>query len=120
MVTTTLIAAVPAPAGYVVDFANPQRHGDVAGYWVFSVGLVLSFSFLAMRVYTKVFVARSFAIEDCEFNDALFAYSSLSSLTNIFHLVCMILAWVSKMVPFDVRRTNKGNIRYLALPYRVF
>ncbi|PQE31434.1 integral membrane protein [Rutstroemia sp. NJR-2017a WRK4] len=64
MATTSLIAAVPAPTGYVVDFANPQRHGDVAGYWVFGVGLVLSFSFLAMRVYTKVFVARSFAIED--------------------------------------------------------
>ncbi|KAM3088643.1 hypothetical protein ACMFMG_000279 [Clarireedia jacksonii] len=72
MVTTTLIAAMPAPEGYVVDFANPQRHGDVAGYWVFGVGLVLSFAFLAMRVYTKIFVARSFVTED----------------------VCFILAWI--------------------------
>jgi hypothetical protein len=78
MVTATPIAAIPAPAGYVVDFANPQRHGDVAGYWVFGVGLVLSFAFLAMRVYTKVVVARSFAVEDCEFNEALFFYSPLS------------------------------------------
>jgi hypothetical protein len=33
---------------------------------------------LAMRVYTKVVVARSFAVEDCEFNEALFFYSPLS------------------------------------------
>ncbi|CAD6441404.1 d6f0f2a0-5329-43f3-8f1a-50973ad2991a [Sclerotinia trifoliorum] len=69
----SLVAAASAPAGYVVDFANPARKGDLSGYWVFGVGMVLSFSFLCMRVYTKVVVARNFAIED----------------------VCLILAWLA-------------------------
>lgn len=58
------LAAIPAPEGYIVNFADPARKGDVTGYWAFGVGIVLSFSFLCMRVYTKLFVARDFAVED--------------------------------------------------------
>ncbi|RAL63088.1 hypothetical protein DID88_004172 [Monilinia fructigena] len=66
------IAAIPAPEGYAVNFDNPARYGEVAGYWVHGVGMVLSFLFLTMRTYTKVFVARNFAVEDA----------------------CLIVAWV--------------------------
>lgn len=58
------IAPIPAPEGYVANFEDPEKMGDVVGYWVFGVGMVLSFSFLCMRTYTKIFVARNFAIED--------------------------------------------------------
>ncbi|CCD42306.1 hypothetical protein BofuT4_P014340.1 [Botrytis cinerea T4] len=58
------IAAIPAPEGYIVNFDNPARYEDITGYWAFGVGTVLSFSFLCMRIYTKVVVSRSFAAED--------------------------------------------------------
>ncbi|KAF2803590.1 uncharacterized protein BDZ99DRAFT_427008, partial [Mytilinidion resinicola] len=57
-------ALIPAPTGYVVNFDHPQRKGEVAGYWVFGVGMVLSFSFLSMRIYTKTVLARMFGLED--------------------------------------------------------
>lgn len=60
------IAAIPAPEGYIVNFDNPARYEDITGYWAFGVGTVLSFSFLCMRIYTKVVVSRSFAAEDGE------------------------------------------------------
>ncbi|KAF7878820.1 hypothetical protein EAF04_000023 [Stromatinia cepivora] len=70
---SSLVAAVSAPPGYIVDFANPARKGDIMGYWVFGVGMVLSVLFLCIRIYTKVVVARNFATED----------------------VCLILAWLA-------------------------
>ncbi|TGO65388.1 hypothetical protein BOTNAR_0078g00140 [Botryotinia narcissicola] len=67
------IASLPAPEGYIVNFDNPARYENITGYWVFGVGIILSFSFLCMRIYTKAVVSRSFAAED----------------------VCLILAWLA-------------------------
>lgn len=60
------MVAIPAPEGYIVNFDDPVRMGDTAGYWVFGVGIMLSFSFLCMRTYTKVLFAKNFAVEDSE------------------------------------------------------
>jgi len=62
--TDGVLTVLPAPAGYVVDFENPIRNGDVAGYWVTGVGLILSSSFLAMRMYTKLVITKNFALDD--------------------------------------------------------
>lgn len=64
--TTTIVAALPAPSGYHVNFDDPARKGDVTGYWVFAIGIVVAFLFLLMRLYTKVFISGSFVIDDGE------------------------------------------------------
>ncbi|TGO39252.1 hypothetical protein BHYA_0057g00190 [Botrytis hyacinthi] len=58
------MASLPAPEGYIVNFDNPARYENITGYWVFGIGIILSFSFLCMRIYTKAVVSRSFAAED--------------------------------------------------------
>jgi hypothetical protein len=54
----------PAPQGYVVDMANPQRIGVAANFWIGGVGMFLATIFLCIRVYTKAFLAKSFAADD--------------------------------------------------------
>lgn len=62
--TDGVLTVLPAPAGYNVDFANPMRTGNIAGYWVTGVGMILSTSFLMMRLYTKIFIIKSFSVDD--------------------------------------------------------
>lgn len=62
--TNGVLTVLPAPEGYVVDFANPARTGDVAGYWVTAFGIGIAAIFLTMRMYTKVFITRNFSIDD--------------------------------------------------------
>lgn len=62
--TTTIVAALPPPSGYHVNFDDPARKGDVTGYWVFAIGIVTAFLFLLMRLYTKVFISGSFVLDD--------------------------------------------------------
>ncbi|KAH7053393.1 hypothetical protein B0J12DRAFT_718522 [Macrophomina phaseolina] len=64
--TTTYLTTTRGtpPPGYRVDFDHPARKGDVTGYWVFAIGLVVAFMFLLMRLYTKICVSRSFVIDD--------------------------------------------------------
>lgn len=62
--TDGVLTVLPAPAGYVVDFENPTRTGNVAGYWVTGIGLILSTSFLAMRMYTKLIITKNFSLDD--------------------------------------------------------
>lgn len=69
--TSTIVAALQAPPGYHVNFDDPMRKGDVQGYWVFAIGIVVSFLFLLMRLYTKIVVSRSFVIDDGEFEISL-------------------------------------------------
>lgn len=57
----------PAPDGYVVDLANPQRMGEAANFWVGVVGMILAALFLGIRIYTKVVLARCFAADDGTF-----------------------------------------------------
>ncbi|KAH7095342.1 hypothetical protein FB567DRAFT_601183 [Paraphoma chrysanthemicola] len=54
----------PAPPGYIVDLANPQRSGVAANFWVGSVGMVIAALFLCTRIYTKTVLARSFTSDD--------------------------------------------------------
>jgi hypothetical protein len=62
--TNGVITAIPAPEGYVVNFENPQRTGNIAAYAVCAVGMVLAFLFMAQRLYVKVIVRRSFGFDD--------------------------------------------------------
>jgi hypothetical protein len=52
--------AMPAPAGYVVDFANPTRKDLVAGYCGPIIGMVLMALFLAQFLYMRWYIQRSF------------------------------------------------------------
>jgi hypothetical protein len=58
----------PAPEGYVVDIANPQRMGAAVNFWVGGVGMLLATAFLSIRIYTKTFLARNFAADDSKLN----------------------------------------------------
>lgn len=62
--TDGVLTMLPAPAGYDVDFEDPARRGVLAGYWATGIGLVLSTSFLAMRIYTKLVITKSFSVDD--------------------------------------------------------
>ncbi|QSZ35381.1 hypothetical protein DSL72_008251 [Monilinia vaccinii-corymbosi] len=86
----TQLVAMPAPEGYVVDYDNPMIHGNVAGYWVFGVGMVLSFSFLCMRTYTKLCVARNFAVED--------ACLIVAWLCGVTVQVLLVLMWLNRII----------------------
>lgn len=57
----------PAPDGYIVNLADPQRSGKSANFWVGSVGMVLATFLLSIRIYTKTFLARNFSADDCAF-----------------------------------------------------
>lgn len=92
------VALLPAPPGYVVDFDHPQRRGLPAGYWICGVGLLLSSSFLAMRVYTKLRLSKDFKLEDCGF-PYLAQIASANSLRLYRHFLrmwykkCGVVSW---------------------------
>jgi hypothetical protein len=54
----------PAPSGYLLDLANPQRSGVAANIWVGVVGLCVSGLFMGTRIYTKAVLARSITSDD--------------------------------------------------------
>lgn len=54
------------PSDYVVNFEHPARNGDMAAFWSFGLGNVLSLTFLAQRLYTKIFLANGLEREDCK------------------------------------------------------
>ncbi|KAF2026714.1 hypothetical protein EK21DRAFT_73583 [Setomelanomma holmii] len=58
----------PAPPGYVVDLAHPQRSGVTANFWVGSVGMVVTAVFICVRIYTKTLLARNFTSDDGTFD----------------------------------------------------
>lgn len=60
------VALFPAPAGYVVDFDNPQRRGDVASYWCFGCGVFLAALFAIQRVYVKIGLGMGWTADDCK------------------------------------------------------
>jgi len=62
--TNGVLTVLPAPDGYVVNFENPTRIGDVAGYWITGIGLTVATSFLAMRMYTKFVITKNFSLDD--------------------------------------------------------
>ena len=54
----------PAPDGYVVNVANPQRMGEAANFYVGLIGMILAAVFLSIRIYTKTVLARNFSADD--------------------------------------------------------
>lgn len=66
-VTNGVITVLPAPAGYHVDFAHPQRSGIPQTYWIVGIGNFLSLLFFAQRVYAKVSILRKVNWDDAFF-----------------------------------------------------
>lgn len=80
-----------APAGYVVNFANPQQHFATEHYAIFGVMGTLATVALAQRLYTKVVLSKGLGIDDCE------SYSCPSSwfpLLTCTLEVLMVGSWV--------------------------
>lgn len=82
---------IPAPEGYVVDLANPQRRGVAANFWVGVVGMTLAAIFMGIRTYTKVVFAKSFTSDDGTYPAIL--YHQVDMLMR--QLGSLVLAWVS-------------------------
>lgn len=57
---------IPAPEGYVVDFANPQRRADIATYWVCGIGVFIAILFTIQRLYVKLVIGSGLQIDDCK------------------------------------------------------
>ena len=57
---------VPAPDGYTVDLANPQRRGEAIITWFGIVGMVLATVLLIIRAYTKIYLVKAITSDDCE------------------------------------------------------
>ncbi|KAH4268626.1 hypothetical protein HBI38_042840 [Parastagonospora nodorum] len=64
MSSTDVKTIIPAPAGYVVDFANPQTQYIAQSYTVVAVEMTLAFIFLLQRLYTKIVIMKKFQLED--------------------------------------------------------
>lgn len=55
---------IDAPAGYIVDFNNPQRRAVHVAYLLAGIGGFLSLLFVIQRLYTKVVLMRCFQLDD--------------------------------------------------------
>jgi hypothetical protein len=88
--TNGVITAIPAPEGYVVNFDNPARQGNIAGYGVSAVGMVLAFLFMVQRLYVKVFIGRSFGLDDGTLrhlpHDKFIVFTQLTYISSLSHL----------------------------------
>ncbi|CAK3920277.1 hypothetical protein AC579_6149 [Lecanosticta acicola] len=56
--------AASAPPGFTSNLIDPVRKEVLPGITLAIVGMVISTAFLAMRVYTKAFLARIFGLDD--------------------------------------------------------
>jgi len=63
-VTNGVVTVLPPPEGYIVDFDNPQRNGDVTCYWLTGVGSLLALVFLGQRLYVKGVIRRQLSFDD--------------------------------------------------------
>jgi hypothetical protein len=84
------ITIIPAPEGYVVDFANPQMQYVVKSYIVVAVEMTLAFIFLVQRLYTKIAIMKKFQLEDSK--------SATQNLPKVLYssdrIAIVIIAWV--------------------------
>lgn len=60
--------AVAPPAGYQVDFSNPETDGSMVrnAYWIFGMEFAFATAFLGQRMYTNGVILRKFMIDDCK------------------------------------------------------
>lgn len=63
-----VLTALPAPEGYVVDFANPQREAVPDAFWVAGFGLFFSVLLMVQRLYTKIFLSGGLQTDDSMFS----------------------------------------------------
>jgi hypothetical protein len=96
--TNGTVTIIPAPDGYVVDFANPQTQFVIKSYTVAAVEMTLAFLFLIQRLYTKVAIMKNFQLEDGKLLlnarwNALHAYAIQASSLLLGYSV-----WVLKYV----------------------
>ncbi|KAH8668777.1 hypothetical protein BX600DRAFT_538784 [Xylariales sp. PMI_506] len=63
--TDGVITVIPAPDGYVVNFANPTRNWTLINqtYWIYGSGTILALFFLAQNIFVKLFINRKFDLE---------------------------------------------------------
>lgn len=56
------------PAGYQVDFANPERDWATinSAYAAFGIEFTVAFLLLCQRLYTAIFILHKFEIDDCK------------------------------------------------------
>lgn len=56
------------PAGYEVDFANPQRDWPTINstYIAFGIEFAVALVFFFQRLYTAIFILHKFLIDDCK------------------------------------------------------
>ncbi|OAQ60589.1 hypothetical protein VFPPC_14094 [Pochonia chlamydosporia 170] len=73
--TASLPTDIGPPAGYHVNFDDPQRLAVREAYWLGGTGLLVSFLFMAQRMYTQVIILKCFQLED-----ALFLIAWITSL----------------------------------------
>ncbi|KAF9873915.1 integral membrane protein [Colletotrichum karsti] len=59
-----ILTVLPAPEGYAVDFANPQRQAVPDAFYVAGIGSVLSLLLMAQRLYTKAFLVGKLQVDD--------------------------------------------------------
>jgi hypothetical protein len=57
---------LPPPAGYIVDFDDPQRRGLPDVYYVAGFGCFISLLFIIQRFYTRLVVEKTLHVDDCE------------------------------------------------------
>lgn len=60
--------AVPPPAGYQVDFNNPETDESMVrnAYWIFGLEFAFATAFLGQRMYTNGVILCKFKIDDCK------------------------------------------------------
>lgn len=59
-----VVTLLPAPEGYIVDFANPQRAAVPDSYYVAGFGLFFSVLLMLQRLYTKIFLSGGLQADD--------------------------------------------------------
>lgn len=68
---------VGAPAGYHVDFANPQQHYKLAHYLIVGLVCPLAIITLGQRLYTKLYLSTGLKLDDGTSPSSLFSLLGL-------------------------------------------
>jgi hypothetical protein len=66
-VTNGVTTLLPPPEGYVVNFDNPRRNGDVTCYILTGVGSFLAICMLGQRLFVKGIVRKRLTYDDGAF-----------------------------------------------------
>lgn len=82
MANDTIIPVMSPPAGQTSNFVNPDYIG-VRFVAVNCVFLPLAILALGVRTWTRLFVVRSFRVDDCEYQPTLACVGSITKLWQI-------------------------------------